>query len=97
MKVRFSSGANADVRRILEYYKREAGSEIARDFYEELDATIERMKLWPRAFPFVRYELRRAVLKKFPFQIIYKIEQLDCLAIYAIRHHRQRPDFGLSR
>jgi len=97
MKVRFSSGANDDVRRILEYYKREAGSDIARDFYAELDTTIERMKRWPRAFPFVRYELRRAVLKKFPFQIIYKIERLDCLAIYAIRHHRQRADYGLDQ
>ncbi len=97
MKVRFSSAANQDVRRALEYYKREAGAVVAMDFHSKLNATIERIKQWPKSFPLIHDDLRRAILKKFPFQIVYKIESSESIAIYAIRQHKQHPDFGLDR
>ena len=97
MKVRFSSGANSDVRRALEYYTHEAGAEVAMDFHSELVTTIERIKQWPKSFPFIHDELRRAILNRFPYQVVYKIESNTTIGIYAIRHHKQHPDFGLSR
>jgi plasmid stabilization system protein ParE len=97
MKVRFSSAANRDVRRTLEYYKREAGAEVAMDFHSELKATIERMKQWPKSFPLIHDELRRAILNRFPYQVVYKIESSSAISVYAIRHHKQHPDFGLRR
>src|SRR5438046_230063 len=97
MKVRFSSAANRDVQRTLEYYTREAGAEVAMDFHSELVATIDRMKEWPKSFPLIHDELRRAILKKFPHQVVYKIESSEMISIYAIRHHKQHPDFGLLR
>ena len=97
MKVRFSSAANRDVRRALEYYKREAGADVAKDFHYGLMTTVERIKQWPESFPLIHDELRRALLKKFPYQIVYKIESSESIAIYAVRHHKQHPDFGLDR
>jgi toxin ParE1/3/4 len=97
MKVRFSSAANGDVRRTLEYYANEAGADVAMDFHSELRATIDRIKQWPKSFPLVHDELRPAILKKFPYQIIYKIESTKTISVYAIRHHKQHPDFGLRR
>ncbi len=97
MRVRFSSAANGDVRKTLEYYKREASAEIAMDFHSELMGTIERIKKWPKSFPLIHDELRRALLNRFPFQIVYKIESSESVAIYAVRHHKQHPDFGLDR
>ncbi|MFN0278909.1 MAG: type II toxin-antitoxin system RelE/ParE family toxin [Pyrinomonadaceae bacterium] len=97
MKVRFSSAANRDVRGTLEYYNREAGAVVSMDFHSELTATIERIKQWPKSFPSIHGDLRRAILKKFPYQIVYRIESSEAIAIYAIRHHKQHPDFGLRR
>ena len=97
MKVRFSSGANRDVRRALEYYTNEAGAEVTMDFHSELMATIERIKQWPKSFPLIHDELRRAILNRFPYQVVYKIESSKTISIYAIRHHKQHPDFGLRR
>lgn len=96
-EIRFSSDANRDVRQALEYYKREAGAVVAMDFYSKLITTIERIKQWPKSFPIIHGDLRRAILQKFPYQIVYKIESNESVAIYAIRHHKQHPDFGLER
>jgi len=41
MKIIFSSRANREARRILEYYTLEAGAEIAWDFHSELKAVTD--------------------------------------------------------
>ena len=97
MKVRFSSGAHEDVRRALEYYRREAGADVAMDFHAELMTTIERIKQRPKSFPLIHDELRRAVLDRFPFQIVFSIESSTTISIFTIRHHKQHPEFGPTR
>jgi toxin ParE1/3/4 len=95
MKAIFSSAANRDVRRILEYYSREASAEVALDFQSKLKAVTDRIKHWPQAFPLIDKEVRRAILSKFPFQVVYRIESSDRVRILAVRHHKQNPDPGL--
>ena len=51
MKAVFSSGANRDIRNILEFYRREAGADIAADFHSELELVINRIKRSPKSFP----------------------------------------------
>lgn len=67
MKVKFNSRANREVRSIAEYYTLEAGAEHTQDFMKELESVIERIKQWPRSFPTIRVDIRRAVLSKYPF------------------------------
>jgi len=97
MKAAFSSGANRDVRRILEYYVREAGADVAQDFHSELKSVIDRIKRWPKAFSVINSDIRRAILRRFPFQVIYSIQSEDQIRILAVRHHKQDQDFGLDR
>lgn len=97
MNVRFSTGANRDVKNILEYIAAEAGSDIAADFHSELQAVVERIKQWPNSFQVIHDELRRAIVGRFPYQVIYDVRPEGQIRLFAIRHHRQRPDFGLDR
>ena len=97
MKIVYSSRANRDVRKILEYYTREASAKVAFDFHSELKALTDRIKQWPMTFPLIDPDLRRAILKKFPFQVVYRIEAEKRIRILTIRHHKQNPDLGLDR
>lgn len=94
MKVSFSSGSNRDVEEILNFYSSEAGPEVAMDFHTELRASIERIKQWPESAPEVRSHLRRALMSRFPFQIIYRLRSTDEIRILAVRHHKRRPKFS---
>jgi plasmid stabilization system protein ParE len=93
----FSSGANRDVNRILEYYSTEASVDVAMDFHAELDAMVDRIKQWPESFPLIGEDLRRAILRRFPYQVVYRIQSADKIRVLVIRHHKQHPDFGLDR
>lgn len=97
MKAIFSSAANADVRKILEYYADEVGADVASDFHTELRVSVDRIKQWPKAFPLIDGEIRRMPLRIFPFQVVYKIESMTQIRILAVRHHKQNPGFGLDR
>lgn len=92
MKIIFSSRANREVRQILEYYRREASSEIASRFHSDLKAITDRIKQWPLSFPLLDAEIRRALLGKFPFQVVYKVEAENRIRILAVRHHARNPE-----
>jgi plasmid stabilization system protein ParE len=97
MKAVFSSGANHDLKNILEYYRREAGADVAADFHSELMAMADRIKEWPESFPLIGENIRRAIFQRFPFQVVYRMESAALIRILVIRHHKQHPDFGLNR
>ncbi len=97
MKAVFSSGANRDIRKVLEYYSTEAGLDVAMDFHAELNTVVDRIKRWPESFPPIGEDLRRAILGRFPFQVVYRIQSAGRIRILADRHHKQHPDFGLGR
>lgn len=97
MRAIFSSAANGDVRKILEYYAHEVGADVALDFHSELRVSVDRLKQWPKAFPLVDGAIRRTLLRSFPFQVVYKIESATRIRILAVRHHKQNPGYGLDR
>ena len=97
MRAVFSSGANRDIRNILAYYHREAGADIAADFHSELEGVVEKIKQWPESYPQFRTEFRRVILRRFPYQVIYRFESATLIKILVIRHHKRHPDFGLDR
>jgi len=97
MKAVSSSGANRDIKNILEYYRREANADVAADFHSDLKAIIDRIKAWPESFPLIHDDHRRAILRRFPFQVVYRIQVAEQVRILAIRHHKRHPDFGLDR
>lgn len=97
MKAVFSSGANRDIKRILKYYSIEASVDVAMDFHAELNAVVDRIKQWPESFPLVGEGVRRAILRRFPFQVVYRVRSADQIRILVIRHHKQHPNFGLDR
>jgi plasmid stabilization system protein ParE len=97
MKAVFSSGANRDVKDIFEYYVNEAGTDVAMDFHSELRELVERIKRWPESFPLLHRDFRRGLMKRFPFQVIYRSASADRIRIVAVRHDKQHPNVGLSR
>jgi len=97
MKIRFLSAANQDVRNILDYYLLKAGASVATDFHEDLEEIIERIRRSPHSFPQIDDLRRRALFKRFPYQVIYRVETEDSILIIAVRHDKQHQDFGLDR
>ena len=93
----YSSAAERDVKRALDYYKREAGAKVANDFIARLEAKVATILNNPTSYQIVVKDFRCSNLDRFPYQIVYRIAGKSLIRIISVRHHKQHPDFGLSR
>lgn len=97
MRIIYSSAANRDVKQALDYYDREAGSKVANDFINELEAKALKILDRPESYRVLVNDLRCANLDRFPYQIVYRIADESEVRIISVRHYKRRPDFGLKR
>ncbi len=86
-----------DVREVLAYYEKEAGTHLVERFFKEFLSIIEKIRTHPRHFPPVtNTALRRANLDNFPYHILFE-ERATYIKIMVVRHHRRSPRYGLRR
>ena len=69
---------------------------LGADFLDEVQRGVETISSNPRTAPVVRENIRRRLLKRFPFGILYAIEP-DTVVIVAVMHLRRRPGYWEGR
>jgi toxin ParE1/3/4 len=65
-------------------------------FLHELDAAIQSIQIAPDRWRAVDGDVRRYVMRQFPYGIYYRVQD-DELRILVIKHHSRHPDFGKER
>jgi plasmid stabilization system protein ParE len=84
-----SNCAQQDLQKIIIWYDEQQtglGARFLRCFLEML----EKIKHYPDHYPFIKWQYRRIVIRKFPYNIIYKL--LDqVVLVLAILHQRRNP------
>ena len=76
------------------YNKTEPG--LGLDFASEINAAIELIEAFPNAWTLVDFEIRRCLVRRFPYALLYAIEK-DMVMIYAVMHIHRDPDYWKSR
>jgi plasmid stabilization system protein ParE len=65
-------------------------------FLDELDSVFQRIEANPRQFPRLEDEVRRALLRHFPYGV-YFIGESETITVLAVLHLHQEPDMWKSR
>jgi len=65
-------------------------------FQAELDHAIDRIAAAPERYPTHVDDTRRILLRRFPFAVIYRLEEQD-IQIVAVAHARRRPGYWRYR
>jgi len=92
---RFLSAAEEEMIAAALFYE-EAAAGLGRDFLDDVQQAIDKLRLYPELGVKVAVGLRRALLHRFPFTIIYA-PQADAILVIAIGHARRRPGYWQSR
>ncbi len=84
-----------DIRDVATHYK-EISERLLSAFWSELDSTLASVQRNPRSHHYDSCGLRRANLRKFPYHLLYEV---DDEAIYwvVLRHDKRHPDYGIDR
>jgi plasmid stabilization system protein ParE len=95
MIFRFTPEADAELTEARQWYSHQRKG-LDLDFMQSIDVALSRIRSNPRLFPVVHGGLRRAVVRHFPFAILYEVttEQIQIIAVF---HSRRNPDVWKSR
>jgi len=95
VKYSFHPQAEAEFIQAIEYYEEcEAG--LGCDFAVEVYSTIERIMAYPKAWPIIEEDIRRSLLRRFPYGLLYE-EENEELFIVAVMHLHREPDYWRNR
>jgi plasmid stabilization system protein ParE len=91
----FTRAARAELIDAQDWYEGEAAG-MGRRFRQAIDAVIERMSDNPRQFPTVLKNVRRALLRRFPYSLFFVIED-EALTVIACFHASRDPSHWQKR
>jgi toxin ParE1/3/4 len=95
MKFKFHPEAEIEFREAIEFYEqREIG--LGQDFSIQVYSAIQNITSYPLAWPRIEDDLRRCIVSRFPYGIIYSIEK-DEIMVLAVMHLHRNPNYWKHR
>ena len=81
--------ARAEMHQALAWYEeKQAG--LGYQFLFAVDAAIGRMRRHPKTFPLIEGDVRKAVLRRFPYAMLFEVEDIR-ITVVAVYHGRRKP------
>jgi toxin ParE1/3/4 len=81
------AGAAADVAAAVAYYQRVGHADR---FLTELDVVVQRVSALPRAAQVVHAEVRRALMRRYPYAVFYIVDP-RAIVVLAVLHQHAHP------
>jgi len=91
----FLPEAEEEMNEAARYYKSRA-SGLGIDYLSEVERAVELIAESPKTWPKIEGELRRRLVRRFPFGILYYIET-EKIVIVAVAHLQRRPGYWNKR
>lgn len=92
---RFLAPANEELSEAAKFYDAHSTG-LGSEYLNEVQAAIDLVCEFPGLGKSIDQGLRRVVLHRFPFSLIYSVET-DGIVIVAVAHQRRRPGYWKSR
>jgi plasmid stabilization system protein ParE len=93
--VSFHFLAEQELNDAANYYNVE-NTELGKAFLKEIDRVIKFIAEYPEAAPLVNRMVRRKLVKKFPYAVLYYVRD-DRVRILAIMNQKRRPFYWIGR
>jgi plasmid stabilization system protein ParE len=88
--VTFTLAARAELIGAQDWYENEAPG-LGRRFRAAVDSVIQRLAANPRQFPVIYKDVRRTLLRRFPYALMFVIEADEAVTVVACFHGSRDP------
>ena len=94
-KITFLTAAEDEMIQSAQFYETQTNG-LGTDFLTAVDFAVQSIHDNPELWPVIRNHVRRRLLKRFPFGILYRISKDEITVIAVMNLHRD-PDYWHSR
>ena len=95
MEVEFIEPAAIELDDAIEYYNHQANG-LGEKFLDEVLRTIDLIRLFPESWTSITKHTRKAILRKFPYSLVYSVYD-EKLYILAVAHQHREPEYWIDR
>jgi plasmid stabilization system protein ParE len=95
MRVIFTRIATQELEDAVRFYELENFG-LGYRFKEEVRKAALRVTEYPKAWSIERGEVRKCLLHKFPYKLMYSVEE-DHILVIAVAHQHRKPDYWVGR
>ncbi|MED5374362.1 MAG: type II toxin-antitoxin system RelE/ParE family toxin [Myxococcota bacterium] len=89
MTLRFRPEAEDEYLHAVSWYE-EQREGLGHEFIQAVESTLDFIEENPEMYPVIRGELRRALLRRFPFALLYRVREQDII-VAGVVHLRRNP------
>jgi plasmid stabilization system protein ParE len=93
--IRFLPDAEEEMNEAAKYYQSKTAG-LGIDYLSEVERAVASITQSPTTWPEVERELRRRLVRRFPFGILYYVDQKE-IVIVAVAHLRRKPGYWKKR
>ncbi|MBM4053183.1 MAG: type II toxin-antitoxin system RelE/ParE family toxin [Planctomycetes bacterium] len=94
-RIVFVDPARDEMIEAAEYYENQSTG-LGKDFIAEVQHTVNRIVENPKSGRIIRSNIRRRLLRRFPYGILYRTDA-EKIVIVAVMHLRRRPGYWRYR
>jgi plasmid stabilization system protein ParE len=87
--------AKAEIQAAYQWFEREREG-LGEEFLRAVDRVVGIIAEYPEGFPVVHRDIRRAVLKRFPYAVVYRLKA-DHVIVVGCFHSKRDPKSWLAR
>lgn len=95
MKIVFTKIAKQELDDAAHFYEMEFTG-LGKLFLREVRKSVQRISEYPRAWSVESGEIRKCLLHKFPYKLLYSIES-DHILVVAVAHQHRKPEYWVDR
>ena len=87
--------AEADLKEAYRWYQAQHEG-LGHDLLTEVSRVFSRIAVQPQRYPLVHGEARRALLRRFPYVVLY-VARAERVFVLAVLHQRRNPNIARAR
>lgn len=95
MKIHFLSIAQKELNDAVDWYNEQSDG-LGNEFLDELDRAIRRAVAYPQSCAEIESGLRRCIMARFPYGLIYGLDK-DKMIVVAVAHSHRNPRYWADR
>ena len=96
MMVEYHPSVASELGKIRDFYE-SCSAGLGVDFVSEFERQILSIATMPERWMLVRRDIRRSLMRRFPYVIFFRIIEGYSIRVTVVKHERRHPSYGVNR
>ena len=96
MKTVYHPQVRRELQQIIDYYN-ECSKGLGNTFLNDFEQHVFNISSSPTRWIVIEGEIRRSLMKRFPYVVYFRVIDNDIILITIIKHQRRNPSYGRTR